>query len=192
MKRLELYYPVKPLYVTQQFGGNKPMYEQFGIDGHNGMDFMAIHGQKVYAAHDGTVVYSGMDGSEGVGVVLRTDEEFTYENGYAYFKTVYWHLINDVQVRVGQKVKAGDLLGYADNTGYSTGDHLHFALKPQAKGENDWTWENKEQSNGYKGAIDPSPYFNNFFAEDSQKVIAIFKSIIQLLMAKLGRTSPTS
>lgn len=187
MKRLELYYPVKPLYVTQGFGGNLITYERFGIIGHNGIDYLAIHGQPVYATHDGTVVYAGMDSAEGVGVVLRTNQEFTYENGYGFFKTVYWHLINNIPVRMGQSVKAGDIIGYADNTGYSTGNHLHFSLKPQIKGENDWTWENIEQNNGFKGAIDPTPYFNGFYASDAIKVITIYQSIISLLNKFLSR-----
>ena len=62
----------------------------------------------------------------------------------AHAKTIYWHLIKEIPVKVGQKVQAGDVVGYADNTGFSTGDHLHFGLKPQEKGENDWTWVNIE------------------------------------------------
>lgn len=179
--KLELFFPVKPWPLTQVFGVNPDLYKQFGIKGHNGLDIKTYHGQQVYAAHDGTVVYAGMDGKEGVGVVLRTDEEKEYAGGTAFFKSIYWHLINNVPVRVGQKVKTGDLIGYADNTGYSTGDHLHFALKPQAKGENDWTWDNVLQNNGYNGAIDPTPYFCGYFAIDAQKIKALLTEIISKL-----------
>lgn len=179
--KLELWYPVKPYIVTQPFGVNKSLYSKYGIEGHNGIDLVATHGQLVFASHDGEVTYAGVDGAEGWGVVLRTLEPVEYNGGKAYIKSVYWHLIKDIPVKAGQKVKTGDLIGYADNTGASTGDHLHFAIKPQAKGENDWTFFNVEQKNGFNGAVDPTPYFNNYFAQDSQTVLSIYYRIISLL-----------
>lgn len=84
----------------------------------------------------------------------------------AYAKSIYWHLQKgSIVVTASQKVKAGDLIALADNTGMSTGSHLHFGLKPVKKGEADWQWYNIEQTNGVNGAIDPLPYLppiNNF------------------------------
>jgi len=180
--KLELYFPVKPWVVTQNFGENQlALYASYGLKGHNGMDIRAYHGQPVYSAHDGEVVYAGADSSEGWGVVVRTLEPRDYNGGTAYIKSIYWHIIKTIPVKVGQKVKAGDLIGYADNTGASTGDHLHFGIKPQSKGENDWTWWNTEQANGYNGAINPAPYFNNYYAQDAQLVLGIYRKIIELL-----------
>lgn len=181
MSKLELYYPTKPWRVNYGFGVNEAYYKQFGLKGHNGIDAFTLRGQPVYAAHDGEVTYSGVDDSEGYGVVMRTNEKLVYDGGGAYIKSIYWHLLPNIQVKVGQKINAGTLLGYADSTGISSGDHLHFAIKPIAQGENYWTWENTEQDNGYKGAIDPMPYFNGYHAADAQKVINIYKSIIDLL-----------
>src|SRR5260370_31962867 len=85
---------------------------------------------------------------------------------------------------VGVAVKAGDLLGYADNTGLSTGDHLHFGLKPQAEAEPAGTWINVAQTNGYLGAIDPTPYLNGRFAEDiklAEEAAAITTTAADLL-----------
>ena len=183
--RFELFYPVYPWKVSQHFGGNAMNYSQFGIKGHNGIDIVTKHGQDVLAAHDGEVVYAGVDANEGWGVVVRTTEPVLYDGGEAYMKSIYWHLIKNIPVRVGQKVKAGDLIGYADNTGYSSGDHLHFAIKPQAKGEEDWIWLNTEQNNGYNGAIDPAPYFNKYYAKDSSVVFQIYTNIINLLKSYL-------
>jgi len=46
-----------------------------------------------------------------------------------HFQTVYYHL-KSVNCSTGDYVKAGDIIGYADNTGkMTTGDHLHFGLK---------------------------------------------------------------
>lgn len=160
MDKLQLQFPLKYWSVNQHFGENaNPYYAQLGLKGHNGMDLYAPDGTPVYAAHDGTVTFAGEDGSAGLGVVIRTDKEYAYGDGKAFYKTIYWHLKKgSIVVHASQKVKAGDLLAQADNTGMSTGSHLHFGLKPVYQGENDWSWWNAEQNNGYAGAIDPEPY----------------------------------
>lgn len=147
----ELYYPIKPILVTQSFSQNlNPSYLQRGQKGHGGIDFKAYHGQPIYASHDG-VCFPTVDDHGGNGIVLQAEP--VLQN----FFTIYWHLIqDDAVVQTNQKVKAGDLLGYADNTGNSTGDHLHFGL----------TIYPADFNNGYQGHIDPQPYFNGKFAED--------------------------
>lgn len=170
MAKLSLYYPVKPKFVNQGFGvtDNTEYYQSNGINiiGHNGIDFQAKHGQPVYATHDG-ISYTEVDENQGHGVVLITNQKFDYLDGQAFYKTIYWHLVAETQPNVwGKQIKAGDLIGYADSTGLSTGDHLHFGLKPVANNEPDFTWINIAQDNGYMGAINPNPYFNGLFAED--------------------------
>lgn len=168
MSQLKIYYPVKPSTINQPFGVNGAYYESKGVNiiGHNGIDFAATHAQPVYATHDG-VAYPEEDENQGFGVVLITNQPFDYVIGQVYFKTIYWHLINDIPVKTGDAVKAGDLLGYANNTGLSTGDHLHFGLKPVlSSNEPPFAWETINPNNGYLGAIDPTPYFNGLFAQD--------------------------
>lgn len=187
--KLKLFYPTKQWSVFQKFGECHPsvcaIYRGLGLNGHNGIDAFAKHGQIVRAAHDGTVTFAGEDDSAGYGVVVRTNEKFEYNTTTAYYKTIYWHLQKDgIQVKAGQKVKTGDVLGLADNTGLSTGDHLHFGLKPVYKGETDWQWTNAEQNNGYKGAIDPEPFFTGTHAEDAY-IIPKASDQIALFAAKL-------
>lgn len=164
--QFKISYPVKPLFINQRFGevANLDYYKKNGIDfkGHNGIDFMAKHGQPVYACHDG-IAYVQVDDRQGHGVILITEESFDYKGKQAYFKTLYWHFIPQIPVVNGQRVKKGDILGYADSTGLSTGDHLHFGLKPMT-GTDPWESSNIEQNNGYYGAIDPVPYFDGKFA----------------------------
>jgi murein DD-endopeptidase MepM/ murein hydrolase activator NlpD len=192
MAKLELFYPVKPLGFNQKFGNVLPVYTAMGMKGHNGIDFQAFHGQPIHASHDG-VCFPEIDNHGGNGVVIRTNEAFDYTadgapvSGQAFFKTIYWHMIDaNAVVKTGQVVKAGDLIGYADNTGTSTGDHLHFGLKPQAYNESNFSWYNVDQTNGFLGCIDPEPYFNGFFAEDAQKVLSTYQQIIALLKKILG------
>ena len=183
MKKFSLFIPVpKPAFMIQGFGENKiSIYKEMGLLGHNGQDYPLMQGKPIRAAHDGLVVYAGMDGSEGYGVVIRTNETFDYNNDLVWFKSIYWHLLAGIPVKVGNQVKAGDIIGYADTTGLATGSHLHFGLKPQAKGENDWTWYNLEQNNGYWGAINPQPFFNGYYAQDAQTIFSILNQQISIL-----------
>lgn len=161
--RLKLEKPLEKWHVTQGFGENKvDFYEKIGLKGHNGIDLRAPDGTPVYASHDGRVTYAGYDGSGGLTIVIRTEKELTDVNGEPKFwKTIYCHLKKDsIKVTGGQTVKVGELIALADNTGRSTGSHLHFALKPIYRGEEDWQWANLEQNNGYMGAVDPMPYLD--------------------------------
>lgn len=149
--KIELLLPIKDVYVTQPWGVNwvRPgFYKNLGLplDKHNGIDFLTQDGCPVIAAHDGYVGYAGKDRYGGINIKL-----FRTRYGRSYF-TVYYHL-KKTKVKTGDNVKAGELLGWADNTGMSTGHHLHFGLKECA----DIMTVNC--NNGYKGAIDPSPYF---------------------------------
>lgn len=164
--KLKLSYPLKQWKVYYPFGFVSPVYTALGLKGHNGLDLMALEGTPVYAAHDGKVTYAGYDGASGLILVIRTEEKFDDKDGAPqYWKTIYGHLkTGSLKVTASQKVKTGDLIALADNTGASTGSHLHFGLKPIAQGEQDWLWENTQQNNGYFGAVDPTPYFEvNFF-----------------------------
>ena len=171
MKPLNLFYPVKPWRLHQAFGecteGVCDKYKALGLEGHNGQDVWAPDGWIIHAAHDGVVTFSGEDGSGGLGVVIRTHDKRTYGTGEAYYKTIYWHLKRgSIFVRAGQSVAVGDVIALADNTGLSTGSHLHFSLKPVYQGEQEWDWMNAEQNNGYRGAIDPELYWSGLYAED--------------------------
>ena len=157
----KLFYPIKPFIVSQTFGEDYAFYKkQFGVNGHNGLDIRAPHGTPVYASHDGYAYY-GIDPSGGHGVVINGDG----------FKTIYWHFVNSTlepkyrsPIEDGPRtVKAGDLLGYADNTGVSTGSHLHYGFKFVDENGN-----TLNTNNGFLGAIDPTQYFVGY-VEDSIK-----------------------
>ncbi len=181
--KLQLYFPLKTFTQTQGFGENlADFYVKMGMLGHNGIDMVGWEGQVVRAAHNGTVTFAGEDGAAGLGVVVRSDEEFEDSEGKpSYWKSIYWHLKKDtIVVKYGQKVVVGDILAQCDNTGMSTGSHLHFGIKPCAKGENDWSWYNLEQNNGYLGAVDPKPYWTGFYAEDYRVLIPALSSLVEL------------
>lgn len=147
MQKIKLQLPVKDIFVTQGFGLNYlDFYKKMGMKGHNGTDFRARRGCPILAAHDGKVIYSARDGGGGISVILFNKKE--------RYKTIYYHNLKN-KVKVGQTIKAEDLMALANNTGkYTTGDHLHFGLKLTDK-----NGVTINKNNGYRGAINPEPYF---------------------------------
>ena|SRR3990167_1699368 len=192
MSKLTLAYPIKPFTITQKFGENlNPIYAQLGMKGHNGWDMVGWTGQLIRASHNGVVTFTGEDSSGGLGVVIRTTEEFDYKEIPTYFKSIFWHCKpNTFKVKPGDVVKTGDALAECDSTGQSTSSHLHYGLKPVFQGEKDWEWYNLESDNGYKGSIDPEPYWSGDYAEDIwnlqsqinflQKIVEILKKLLNL------------
>lgn len=87
---------------------------------HWGMDFTAPRGTPIYATGDG-VVKRADAGSAGFGKHIRID------HGYGYV-SLYAHLYK-YNIRVNQKVKRGDVIGYVGSTGRSQAPHLHYEVR---------------------------------------------------------------
>jgi murein DD-endopeptidase MepM/ murein hydrolase activator NlpD len=86
---------------------------------HLGMDFTAPRGTPVFATGDGVVTRADQS-SAGYGNHIRIDHGFGYV-------TLYAHL-SKYNVKVHQKVKRGDLIGFVGNTGRSQAPHLHYEV----------------------------------------------------------------
>ena len=95
---------VDPIYKTVKF--------------HAGMDFSANVGTPVYATGNGTVKSAGWEGLYGKCIII--DHGFGYVTRYAH--------LNQIKVRVGQKVVRGEIIGEVGTTGKSTGPHLHYEV----------------------------------------------------------------
>lgn len=155
-----------------------PTYKNMGLLAHNGWDFVAPRGVNIRAAHDGVVTFTGEDGSGGLGVVVRTLEPVEHNFGTTYVKSLYWHCnTGSFKVKPGDVVKVGTILAEVDSTGLSTGDHLHFGIKPVEQGEQDWQWFNSQQQNGYFGAIDPAPYWQDMTAYQYLQAISLIEKL---------------
>ena len=85
---------------------------------HNGIDVASRRDMPVMAPAGAVVSYEGFD--SGLGKMVKLD------HGYG-MQTVYGHL-SKVNVRIGQKVKRGDVIAFVGNTGLSTGPHLHYEV----------------------------------------------------------------
>ena len=86
---------------------------------HYGMDFSAPRGTPVYAPGDG-VVKRADNRSSGYGRHIRIDHGFGYTSLFAH--------LYKYNVKRGQRVKRGDLIGFVGSTGRSQGPHLHYEI----------------------------------------------------------------
>lgn len=165
-----LFQPISPFIISQSFGENKACvsldgtkrvigcdgtkppkgYKSlYGARGHLGLDLRATHGQEIYCASDGVVYATDTDPKSGLDIRVESKQ-----SGIK-FRHIYEHLLG-YQPKIGDKVKAGQLLGWADNTGYSSGDHLHFQFE---------IWDGKTWKQ-----TDPLPYMVPVYAKDHLKV----------------------
>jgi murein DD-endopeptidase MepM/ murein hydrolase activator NlpD len=87
-------------------------------DFHTGIDIAAEPGYPVKATADGIVSFAGWSGGSGNLIAL--------EHGFG-FSTFFAHN-RRVVVKVGQKIKRGDIISYVGSTGNSTGPHLHYEV----------------------------------------------------------------
>jgi murein DD-endopeptidase MepM/ murein hydrolase activator NlpD len=109
--------PVRGI-LTSGFGTRSdPMTHGPGL--HQGVDIAAASGQPVFAAADGLVMLAGVSSGYGEAIYLA--------HGFR-ISTRYGHL-SEIDVRPGQRVHRGDMIGRVGSTGRSTGSHLHYEVR---------------------------------------------------------------
>lgn len=87
---------------------------------HKGVDYASPIGTKVKATSDGVVDFVGKQGGYGNVVML---------NHQGRYQTVYGHLSRFGNIRKGQRVSQGEVIGYVGMTGMTSGPHLHYEFK---------------------------------------------------------------
>jgi murein DD-endopeptidase MepM/ murein hydrolase activator NlpD len=129
--------------VTQLFADNPQFYRRWTYNGvplrgHNGIDFGTPNGTDILATDDGKVVEVGFD-KDGFGNYVKLE--------HPWGESIYAHM-DRVSVAEGVEVQRGTILGPSDNTGGSTGPHLHFAIRiyPYRRGD------------GWGGCCDPQTF----------------------------------
>ena len=157
--------------VTQWFGENPALYkERMGLDGHNGIDYVAPWGTPIYAVETGLVV-DVKDSPEGFGKHIRIlspadskgeGREWTY--GHA----------SENLVKIGDSVAEGQMVQKMGNTGFVVsgatpfwtynpyaGTHLHLGCRKYGLSTSGWSYnpvapkiEILNYANGYNGAFD--------------------------------------
>jgi hypothetical protein len=106
------------------------------VEHHSGLDISAPPGTPVMCPAPGKVLLAGAGGDYGRHVLVQ------HANGV---RSLYGHL-SKVEVRAGQSVEKGQLLGLTGSTGRSTGPHLHYELRVAGKSVNPrkFLWEGKD------------------------------------------------
>src|SRR3990167_6123949 len=127
--------------VSQIYGVNPQNYKQYGLNGHEGIDYACSTGTEILACDSG--------------VIIRA---ITYTGGYGknikiyhnWGESVYAHL-SQISLTEGAQVQAGQKIGLSGNTGNSTGPHLHFGIRVNPFYGDD----------GMLGFSDPEPHFTH-------------------------------
>ena len=160
--------------MTQLYADRPEVYKVFSYDGvalrgHNGVNFGMPTGTHLLATDDGEVLRADFD-AKGFGyfVLLK----------HAWGKSVYGHM-KSVGVKVGEKVKRGDVLGPSNNTGNSSGPHLHFGIRIYAC----------KRGDGWGGYCDPVPFMNpdDLIIPDSVRSIRAATALPGIAPDELGR-----
>ncbi|OGY62583.1 MAG: hypothetical protein A2745_03700 [Candidatus Harrisonbacteria bacterium RIFCSPHIGHO2_01_FULL_44_13] len=90
------------------------------ISPHRGIDYAANAGTPAVSVGDGTVIQAGWNGYYGISATIRHNETY---------KTVYGHFASLAKgIKIGAKVKQGQVIGYVGSTGQATGPHLHYEM----------------------------------------------------------------
>jgi len=119
VRRALLRTPIDGARISSRFG--KRRHPVLGYTKmHKGLDFAAARGTPIYAAGNATVEMAGRNGSFGNYIRLR--HTGVYKTAYAHLKSIARG------VRVGARVKQGQVIGYVGTTGRSTGPHLHYEV----------------------------------------------------------------
>lgn len=114
---------------------------------HEGLDFSAPTGTEIYSTGDGIVTRVTVS-PIGYGKHVLVDHGFGYSTLYAH--------MDDFNVKPGQRVKRGDVIGYVGNTGKSTAPHLHYEVRIKDR------------------AVNPAHYFfQDLTPEEYEKMIHI-------------------
>jgi len=125
---------------------------------HYGMDFTAPRGTPIFATGDGVITRADSN-SSGYGNHIRIDHGFGYVSLYGHLRRR-----KPYNVRVGQKVKRGEIIGYVGSTGRSQAPHLHYEVF-----KND---ERINPINFYYGNLSPEE-FNDLLRQSQQENISL-------------------
>ena len=143
-------------FITQYFGMNPQIYSQFGMKGHNGLDYRAKIGTPIFSSIDGRIKVKD-SGKEGYGLHVKI------RNPHKACEVVIGHC-SKVLVTDGQRVSMGDKIALSGNSGFSSGPHIHegFRLLKVGDYKEIFKWEVLNYDNGFKGYIDHLEFILNW------------------------------
>jgi len=109
--------------ITSVFGYRSDPFDSESAELHPGIDFRGQKGDPVKTTADGKVIFTGRKGGYGNCIIIKHKNDF---------ETLYGHL-SRINVKEGQAVSTGDVIGKVGSTGHSTGNHLHYEVRKNGK-----------------------------------------------------------
>ena len=134
--------------LTQPFGANPQDYVQFGLNGHEGLDYIPKDADKNVLAVESGIVREDIDDPVAGKAYGNNVTIYVATNRRLW---TYAHLAQNF-VKKGDKVLRGQPIGIEGDTGNTTGPHLHLGLRIT-----DANGNAINLSNGFKGFVDPAP-----------------------------------
>jgi murein DD-endopeptidase MepM/ murein hydrolase activator NlpD len=105
--------------MTSVFGYRGDPFNSEHAENHPGIDFRGAMGDAVKCTANGKVVHASWYGGYGNCIIIKHMGDY---------QTLYGHL-SHINVKVGEEVKVGDVIGLVGSTGHSTGAHLHYEVR---------------------------------------------------------------
>lgn len=156
--------PKYGIFMSQQMAGHMLNYGQFNMDGHNGIDLACVVGTPIVAPCKMWTTWVKSD-DRGYGLHVFAESETKEINGEAYkIEMVFGHF-DSIVAKPAKWYEKGELIGYADSTGFSTGSHLHFGVRPYYR-LSEGNFKQVFMGNGYAGYSDPEDFIKTHIVWD--------------------------
>jgi len=120
LQKVFLKSPLQYKYISSGFSYARynPILKK--VSPHRGIDYASNAGTPAVAVGEGTVIQAGWNGYYGISATIRHNDTY---------KTVYGHFQSLAKgIKVGARVKQGQVVGYVGSTGLATGPHLHYEM----------------------------------------------------------------
>ena len=166
VKKAFLRAPLDFAYISSHFNPNRMHPILHRIKAHNGVDYAAKRNTPVKASGDGVVSFLGRQSGYGRTIEIKHGGNI---------KTLYAHLERfNKKLKVGSKVKQGEVIAFVGDSGQATGPHLHFEF-----------WQGQVRTDPVKVKLPSAKPVNKNQIEE-------FRSLLDLSLKKLSEYNPTN
>ena len=154
VKKAFLRAPLDFAYISSHFNPNRMHPILHKIKAHNGVDYAAKRNTPVKASGDGVISFIGRQSGYGRTVEIKHGGNI---------KTLYAHLERfNTKLKVGSKVKQGEIIAFVGDSGQATGPHLHFEF-----------WQGEIRSDQVKVKLPSAKPVNNAQRNEFEDLLAL-------------------
>ena len=154
VKKAFLRAPLDFAYISSHFNPNRMHPILHKIKAHNGVDYAAKRNTPVKASGDGVISFIGRQSGYGRTVEIKHGGNI---------KTLYAHLERfNTKLKVGSKVKQGEIIAFVGDSGQATGPHLHFEF-----------WQGEIRSDPVKVKLPSAKLINNAQRNEFEDLLAL-------------------